>query len=262
MFYKISVIALSLCLGISGYAFENSFKGINQMNKKSGIFLANDVLNNPITLEWEEVGGQTDRLSEKIKSVSDILVPAYTQTEVDFARKRPEAVSNDFMLKSLAPLLDQGAPQVDWKLFEQKTEALLEQFFATMDWKKSSGAQNVNIFVVAKDKETGKALGVIQFLISPEFAENNVKAALYGVIPSVQDRGLENLLMSAIFRLRPDIKRIFLHTRSTNQRAILKYEDWGFTHFAGKLPGWTDLEYLAEQSDVLQNMAETFVVPN
>ena len=84
-----------------------------------------------------------------------------------------------------------------------------------------------------------------------------MKAALYGVIPSAQNRGLEKLLMSSIFRLRSEVKRIFLHTRSTNQQAISDYEDWGFAEFIGKLPNWTDLEYLVEQSDILQKTAES-----
>lgn len=232
---------------------------MRKMNKKSGFFLTNDDLNNPIILEWEEISGQTERLSEKIRSLSHILVPSYTATEVEFARKKPEDVPNDFMLKPLASLLNQDANKVDWDLFQQKTKTILEQFFATMDWASSSGAQDVNIFVIIKDKATEKSVGVIQFIITPEFAQNNIKAALYGVIPSAQNRGLEKVLMSSIFKLRPDVKRIFLHTRSTNQQAIHDYENWGFNHFSGKLLNWADLEYLVEQSDVLQKTADCFV---
>lgn len=132
------------------------------------MFIASDILNNPITFEYEEIRGQTDRLSEKIKSLSEILVPSYAQSEVEFARKKPEDVPNDFMLKSLAPLLDEKTNDIDWSLFQQKTENLLRQFFVTMDWKASSGAQDIHIFVVARNKETDKALGVIQFMITPD----------------------------------------------------------------------------------------------
>ena len=256
MFYKISVLALSLFLGIDGYAHENSFKGINQI-KKSGVFLANDLLNNPVILEWEEINGQIDRLSEKIKSLSKILVPYYTQIEVDFARKNPENVSNDWMLKSLASLLEQDTNKVDWNLFQQKTEALLEQFFATMNWKNS--AQDINICVTIKDQKTENTLGVILFLITPEFAKNNIKATFYVVVPAAQNRGLEKLLISSIFRLRPDIARVFLSTRSTNQKDILSYKDWGFSQL-DIVPNWTDLEYLVEQSNTLQKISDCFII--
>lgn len=232
------------------------------MNRKNGSFLAQDSLNNSIILEWEEVSGHSDRLAEKIKSISSILAASYAQTEVVFARQKPELVSTDFMLKSLAPFLVHGAQNVDWNSFQKKTESLLKDFFSTFDWVKSSGAHDINFFVMAHEKKTGQSLGVIQFFITPEFELNTIKAALYGVIPSAQNRGLEKMLMSSIFRLRPHITRIFLHTRSTNQQAITDYQNWGFTQFAGVLPNWTDLEYLAERSDTLQKVSDCLVSQN
>jgi GNAT superfamily N-acetyltransferase len=229
------------------------------MNKKNGIFSAIDTFNNPITLEWEIIEGHTDKLSDKIKSLSPILAPSYAQTEVDFARNKPEEVLHDFMLKSLAPFFNKDdVHKTDWNVFQQETEKHLKGFFETFDWKKSSGEQDLHYFVIAKDTEK-KSLGVIQFLIAPEFAKNNVKAALYGVIPAAQNRGLEKLLMSAVFKLVPHAERIFLHTRSTNQQAISHYENWGFARFAGKLLNWTDLEYVAEKTNELQKASEGFV---
>ena len=203
-------------------------------------------------LEAETINGQTDRLVERIKELAEILVLSYAVVETDFARKKPEEVANDFMLKSLVGLLDQNGEEVDWNSFQKKVEGVLREFFINMDWKKYSNPLDLNIFVIAKDSVNGKPVGVIQFIISPEHEENSVKAALYGVLPEMQNCGLEKMLMSSIFRLRPDTKRIFLHTRSTNQQAISDYENWGFTKFEGKLPNWTDLEYLAEKSDLLQ----------
>lgn len=229
------------------------------MNKKSLTFLTHDIFNKPVTLEWEEIAGQTDRLSEKINELSEILVPSYAQTEVEFARKKPEDVPNDFMLQSLASLLGSDPESTNWELFREKTEAHLKQFFATHDWKKSSGVQDRNIFVVAKDNETHKVLGVLQFIITPDFEPGTIKAALSGVILSGQNRGLEKLLMSSIFKIIPDVKRIFLHTRSTNEAAIQEYKDWGFTEFTGNLPNWTDLEYLVNQSDELQKLSAPLI---
>ena len=260
--FKINVIILPILMGLNFCAFANVFKGIIKMNTKNGIFLTQDISKNPIILEWEEISGQTEQLSEKIKDIAAILVSAYTKTEVDFACKKPESVSSDFMLKSLAPILSQDIHKVDWGQFEAKTKNLLEQFFATTDWAKYSNAQDVNIFVIAIDQTTGDRLGVIQFLISPDFGPHNVKAALYGVAPFAQSRNLEYLLMSSIFKLKPDIKRVFLHTRSTNTDAISNYKYWGFTEFAGKLPNWTDLEYLTEHSNKLQKTSDSLVIQN
>lgn len=243
---------MALLAGCNLHALKNS--GINQMNKNSGTFIAQDTLGNPITLDWQAIPGQTDELCQKIKSIAEILVPAYTKTEVAFAHKDPSLVSNDFMIKSLSPLLEQDS--IDWKLFEQKTQELLEEFFETTDWKAYSNEHDLNIFITARDQKTGKNSGVIQFISSSDFATTTIKAALYGVIPEFQNRGIEQLLMSAIFKLRPDIQRIFLHTRSSNEQEIAEYKSWGFTQFEGKLPNWTDLEYLVEKSDILQNKSQ------
>ena len=110
--------------------------------------------------------------------------------------------------------------------------------------------------MIAKDKVSKKSLGAIQFFTTPDFKEGTIKAALSGVIPTAQDHGLEKLLMSSIFRLQPEVKRIFLHTRSTNITAIDAYKELGFTEFEEKLPNWIDLEYIANQSDTLQTVSK------
>ncbi len=227
------------------------------MNKKNGIFLTADTLNNSIILEWKIIQGGSDTLNEKIKSLSEILAPSYAQTEVDFARKKPEAVLTDFMLKSLASQLESGVEKVDWDLFHKKVETHLKQFFTTMDWKKSSGTSDVHFFIIAKDKTTSKPLGMIQFFTTPEFEKGTIKAALSGVIPTAQNRGLEKILMSSIFKLQPETKRIFLHTRSTNSNAISSYKEWGFTEFNGSIPNWTDLEYFTNQVNTLQDTSKS-----
>lgn len=223
------------------------------MNIKNGIFVVNALLNNHIILEWKEMRGQSDELIKEIQGLAEVMVPAYTQTELEFAKQMPEAIPTDFMLKALTPLLDQGVDKIDWDLFEKAIQAHLTIFFATMDWKFGANAQDTHFFVVAKDAVTHRILGTIQFFSSPAFQEGSIKAALFGVLPEAQNRGLEILLMGSIFRMLPDIKHIFLHTRSTNHRAIAMYKEWGFVEIAGKLPNWTDLEYRVEQSDVLQN---------
>jgi len=65
--------------------------------------------------------------------------------------------------------------------------------------------------------------------------------------------------MCPIFRLLPVTKRIFLHTRVTNENAIKMYGVWGFTQFPGQLAGWPDFEYIAEKANTLQQIAEIFI---
>lgn len=86
------------------------------------------------------------------------------------------------------------------------------------------------------------------------------------VKPSEQNRGLGKLLMSSIFKIAPDIRRIFLCTRPTNVNALKAYQAWGFVPDLQPIPEaslnmahWEFMEYKAEQSDMLQKLAESFV---
>lgn len=227
--------------------------------KKAGQFLAKDKFGAPIVLEWEIIDQQSPRLTEKIKSLSEILVQTYTQLEVQFARKFPDAVANEYFLKPLAPLFANGMENVDWDVVIKQTGDIFRQFFTTTDFTKSSATDDIHLFVVVKDKDAQTALGMIQFFITPEYPYGSIKAAFYGVMPAEQPRELEKLLMCSIFKLIPDTKRIFLHTRMTNEAAIKMYNSWGFVQFPGNLAGWPDFEYVAEKSNTLQQLAETFV---
>jgi hypothetical protein len=92
--------------------------------------------------------------------------------------------------------------------------------------------------------------------ITPEYSENNVKVAFYGVLPAGLNRGIGKILLSTVFKLIPSVKRIFLHTRSSNETAINSYLSWGFTEFNSDMPNWPNFEYLAESSDELQKLSQ------
>jgi len=206
--------------------------------------------------------GKTEKLDTKIKSVSHLLIPAYLRQEVEFAREcnqmlTPEDLQQDFMLKLLAPFFEQGKDKVDWKLFEQKTKEVLENFFATINWFQYSSDGDVNVFVTAIDPKTGQEVGVIQLLTMPSFESNNVKVGLLGVVATSRSNDIKQLLISSDFKLFPDVQRIFLHTRSTDTSTIELYKSWGFAIFAGKLPHWIDLEDITQNADTLQKIAAT-----
>lgn len=152
----------------------------------------------------------------------------------------------------LAPFA-QDLHAIDWNLFGQKLQEHMHNFFMTMDWKAGSKAEDEHTFVVAYDFDNDRSLGALQFFTSSAFAQGSIKAALFGIRNDAHDRGIEQLLMSAIFKILPDIRRIFLHTGATNQRTIDQYLSWGFMITSSKMPHWTDMEYCVEQSGVLQN---------
>lgn len=92
------------------------------------------------------------------------MVQAYTQQEVQFARKFPDAVANEYFLKPLAPLFANGVEHVDWDIVIKQTRDIFQQFFIATDFTKSSATDGIHLFVVVKDKDGQAALGMIQFL--------------------------------------------------------------------------------------------------
>lgn len=268
--YYAYCIQVSLCLCIASYFYATKeselqhtertktmntilhkwLTYIQKVTLNKGSFTAKDTSGNPITLEWERIDGQSPKLTQKVKRFSDILAHTYTNQEIQFAQKHPERVPHEHFLKGLEPLFKDGNDKVDWKQAEKQILALFRQVFTTTDFAQFSGFQDIHFFIVAKDKENIQ--GLIQFLITPEYAYGTVKAGYFGIEPTAQSRGLEKVLMSSIFKILPEIQRLFLHTRPTHEKAISMYRSWGFREFQGPLPYWIDLEYCTEQCILLQ----------
>lgn len=195
----------------------------------------------PISLTWEGIKATNPLLNDRIKEVSDKLIATYTAMELEFARQHPTAVSQQHFLKSLAPLFEQE--KVDWREAETQLIAVLDKFFKETDFSSFSQPDDLCLLVTAKNHE--KTLGMIQFLITPQYEYGTVKVGLY-----TADKGTEKLLMDSVLTFLPETSRIFLHTRVTNESTLDLYRSWGFTTFEGPLPYWTDLEYLVEEDTV------------
>ncbi len=244
MYDKFKIITIFL-LGFSLTFYD--CKGAHTMELQTGILSVQNDHAKQVTLKWERIAGNTARLTEKIHQISNVLIPAYTEIELNFALKQPHAVANDFMLKSLAPLIEKG---IEKEALNREINKVIEQFFSATDWAGYSKPEEQYVFVIAEIE--GKEVGAIQFMISPEFNDHNVRIGLFGVLPNFQHTDLEKILMGSIFKLEPATIRLFLHARESNQRAIDLYLSWGFKEYPGKLPGWPDFEYLAQESKVLQ----------
>jgi len=242
---KLQKLIIILLIGLN-FSIHNCV-GTITMAQKTGSFLAQDTKKNQITLKWEIIEGNTERLTEVINEFSAVLIPSYTQIETDFALKQPEKVASDWMLKSLAPLKE----GIDEQQLKQEVRKVVEQFFAITDWRKHTNQYDQYIFV--KAEYNGLLIGVLHFMISPK-PSNVARAALFGVLPDWQSAGIEKFLMASLFKVRPEMIRIFLHSRDTNQQIIDLYKSWGFTEFEGKHAGWTDLEYHSDKSNFLQNL--------
>lgn len=214
-----------------------------------------NIQNNSITLQWEKIDGKSAQLTQQILQVSNLLIQTYTQQELEFAHKHPEQVKNEHFLKPLASLFE--SKQIDWKSVESHIKEIFQQFFTRTDFAQFSQAGEYHYFVTAIDKRSGKTLGFIQFIQSPEYPTGTIKAGMFGIAFEAQDLGLEQILMSSIFKIVPDTQKIRVHVRSTNTKALNLYQSWGFIPMEHQESYWVNLEYNAENKSVLQYRAQS-----
>ena len=184
-----------------------------------------------------------------------MLSHTYTQMELEFARLYPEEVPNQHFLKAVAEFFVHDETNIDWAQVEYQLYNNFKMFFDYTDFAQFSQPDDMYLFIEAKDEKTGIHLGFIQFLISNEFEFGHVRACYFCMDPAWENRGIEKALMASIFKIAPNTTRIFLHTRSTNQKHIREFESWGFSEFAEGIPGWPDFEYWAQEQDTLQQLA-------
>jgi ribosomal protein S18 acetylase RimI-like enzyme len=236
-----------------------------------GHFSLQDNLGKPIVLEWRKMGIQSPELAEVKKEVCEIACEVLAPAEAEFLRAYPHMVKHEFFLQSCAELLT-DPKAVDWNRVTNQIKVTLKQFFLAdiaSFGKEAIGPllNDVYFFITAKDKETGNLLGFISFAITPALPMGDIKLMNLAVPLQSKERGLEKILLSAIFKLIPQTERVFVGTRSTSRSLIELYRLLGFTDDLAPLQDpnhqldrkyWAILEYKARQCNLLQLIANTF----
>ena len=254
----------------------------NSITNSLGKFLAKDKSGEQVILEWIKTDMASLEYEKAMKSVWDIACPTYTKVEVDFLRVHPEVVGKEDYFKPFEPLFKNGTSNIAWPLVEEKMQEILKPVFVfdalafDEDLKKRFYLAE-HFFVSVKNEKSDELLGFISFLIIPEYVVGDVKCIAFAVKPEEQNRGLGKLLMSSICKIIPDLKRIFLCTRTTNIIAQKAYFNWGFIKYqvnadinpvfeehdyTFNLNHWIFLEYKVEQTDILQQAAANFIDSN
>lgn len=278
------VIAAALCaVGWQYLILQNTsekeksavswYESISGATAQIGILKATDKQGLPIELAWKRTSLQSPDFSDITKSISDIGVQAYTSVETQFLRQYPQAVVEDEHLKLFEVLFVEGIENVDWRLVEDQQRAKLKSIFE-MDLTSlspdvlASLPKDIYFFVLVKDLTTSKLLGFIQFAVAPYYLSGDVKVITIAIAPEEQNRGLGKLLMSSVFKIIPNVQRIFLSTRPTNKIAIQAYQAWGFTPDAHPVqdPSWKAVEnhwiyfeYQVNKTDTLQKAASLLI---
>jgi len=261
---KFLIASLLLCL--------QGCKKTSEPQNSSGTFLVKDKLGSPVILKWIKTGIQAPEYVAGMKNIAKIASQAFVTVELQFLHVHPEAVMQDEYLKQYIQFFEKGLKLVDWDTVEHKIQSNLKQMHE-MDLSSYDAdvlkpyINDIYFFVLIKDQATEAPFGYVNFSISPEYADGNIKVTGIGIAPSAQNRGLGKLLMSSIFNIEPLIKRIFLSTRITNENALRVYRSWGFTPDLNPVPEpnmkiikehWNFMEYKVENSDFLQKTAATY----
>ena len=259
-------------LGIVCLIILNSESNQNMNNhiKISGSFFTHDKLGIPVTLEWHKTNIISPDFAAYMKNVWNFARDAYMPVEMDFLKTFPEVVGTEPYFAPFEPLFAQGLSNIQWNKVEKTMESLLKSHFV-FDPSQfppqmiEMFTENVALFVTIKEQSTKTTLGFITFLMRKKYPVGDVKVMSFAVNIHHQKRGLGKLLMSSIFNIIPDVKRIFLCTRVTNNTALHAYRTWGFVidknpilDHEFNLKHWTFMEYKADQCDILQKTTQTF----
>ncbi|MEI6241941.1 MAG: hypothetical protein WCP39_00870 [Chlamydiota bacterium] len=236
---------------------------------KTGTFEAKDCQGIPVIFDWTQTDIQSPNLATFKKNISEMASDVLAPIEVQFLREHPDAVSKELFLKPCAILFEQGVPSVNWKKVEEQIKSTIKLFYLTD--LSTFGAEiikpllnDIYFYVTVKNQETKQWLGFTMFSITPALEFGNIKIINLALIATEQNRGLEQSLMSSIFRIVPEVKRLFVFVRPTNDRDSTMYRSWGFVqdlhpihdpNHKVNMDSLVMLEYKTELSTFLQKTA-------
>lgn len=237
-----------------------------KISGKNGTFFACDKTGVPVVVEWFSAEGLTPEYSQALRNVWDITRDAYVPVEKKFLAVYSDEEKNYFdgfkqAIPGMSDKLDTAAT------LTEKLELVLREI-SVIDIASPLAAMmtnQFNFFVLVKDAHSQHVLGYAIFLIMPDDKNGDIKVTHLAVAPVAQGRGLATILIGAIIRILPSVKRLYLSTRITNDSAQAAYKKWGFTPdrhpvlWAGENSDhWVYFEYLVDQVDVLQKVAYGF----
>lgn len=199
----------------------------------SGAFIVQDEQKRQILFEWKLTNILSPECSEVKKQVVDLACAELVPTELSFLKTHPQAVTRDGFLRSCAPFFANGKDNVDWVACSKAIDTTLRTIY-TADVREFGEAivkrleQDVFLFVTAKDFATDELLGFVSCGVTPASGLGDVKIISCVVSVQHQDRNLERMLLSAIFKVVPEAQRLLVGVRPTSAYMIDVYEACGF----------------------------------
>lgn len=244
---------------------------MEKIEQTKGAYTAKDKYGAPVIIEWQKTGLLAPEFAAIQREAWEVAQHAFLPVEMGFLRAHPEVVGADPYFKPFEPLFANGPDAVDWDQAADIMREMLRPLYI-FDASKMDPAiaamfgKDIFYQIVVRDGATKRMLGYITFMVRADYAPGELKATDFAVDVADQNRGLGKLLMSAIFKIRPDISRIFACTRMTNRVVRLSYRACGFTEDTNPLMDymydpkyWVFMEYRADRANILQKKAAEIV---
>lgn len=237
---------------------------------QGGMLKTTDKLGKSIIIEWAKGDILSSDLAAFKSSISDMASRIFAPVEVQFLSTHPHAVSEEIFLRACAPLFEKGEEHVDWEKVDETIRSTIKQFYLADLSRFGMEAikpllNDVYFFMTLKDQETNQIIGFLMSSITPALSYGNLKLINLGRYPEDINRGLDKILVAALFKIIPELKRIFLYCRPTNAADLKEYQSCGFKpdlnpiqdpNHKVNLNYLTLLEYRTENANSLQEEAE------
>lgn len=233
-------------------------------------FEAKDKTGRVIVLEWQKTDILSPELASFKKEICGLASKTLAPIETAFLRTHPEAVSQELFLKPCASFFENPLKLPDWKTIEETIQSTIKQFYLT-DLSSFSPEviqpllKDIYFLVRIWDKEERKLLGFLMAATTPALPVGTVKIINLIVASGENEQGVDQLLMSSIFKIIPQIRDFFLFIRPTNKSAHATYLSWGFVENDNIVQDpnhkintkyLLPMHYLSHQSNQLQEIAQ------
>ncbi len=227
---------------------------------------AQDTSDIPVIFELHKIDMESPQFSELIPSLSAQYAQFFTPLAVKLLKQHPDVLTTISDYKSFDPYFKRvGFANVDWSFIHEKIEEAQVKIFQTRELVLPKDTKGW--IVTALNPETRELLGFLRFTVSSRDPYGSIQGHNIGFKPEAQRRGLGKLILSSLFKLVPQATRIYLRVLPSNTPACNAYHSYGFRQYtpqnkAAKTdeyePYFLPLEYKADQSGILQKVAEKF----
>lgn len=208
-----------------------------------GAWTTMDKKGEQVTIEIERINPGVAGTKERLLGLGDIYAQASYEPDMAMLERFPSIYLLPNVWLLYINTLFRGQTYQDF-IKESFSRELDERLAATED-----------VLYVATAKGADYAVqGFVFFTIKPTYELGSMYLSHLMINPSHQGRGLGKFLMSSIFKVRTDIKRLFLEASKANDKAIAVYKTLGFVVSAESDYG-LEFEYLPAQCDRLQAVA-------